>query len=727
MKYFKIRKEATLQAKTCKVVKNMKNTKKTALLTGAMLASTVAPTFVNASTMTSQDKVDWLVYTKKVEGRKINRNGDTDLALNSTMTRAEMVRMLVQYLENENTLYDYKVLTTKRFNDVNDNHWASKYINTLADRKIISGYPDGNFNPEQPITFGELATILVRLNKNFDMGKEVNFPVGYVGLAAEYGLLTDVKGVSVKESIDRKNAFVMFYNAMHDNASYPDVNSYGEFRVTFRDGNSNYSVKYIKPGAELREVTPVNPTRTNKRFVGWSTREGKRDYIISEYTRVYNATTLYAIYEDDDWYYGNEYDALGHALSYAKSLQYSSKYYKASTYKQNELDRAITKANDEYYRTNSDYSLREARNSLENAIKEIDSSYSRYYNYYSRYYNEYQRLDRTISDAENLQYTSKYYRATSWEQRELDNNLKEAKSERYTNNSDYRMRQARENLEKAIRRIDPSYVGRYYTTSLEDLRASITKAEKLKEADYTAETWKNFKTALDYAKKISERPYNYTESETNTARVALDYSMEKLVKAEKPVEVKVNKDNLNFAISEFEGKKKDDYTEGTYNTAKAKYDKAVEVKNKEKATQTEVDTATKELQDAIKTLKTKAEEENEHKTKELATAKETLKATIDKADAKAEEVLRKRKDGVNYPEEKVNKLLTIKENAKITLKDSQDKDEVTTANEALLKAIEEVKPVESNAPVTPPEGNTGEHTETGNNTQDNPEHPEENQ
>lgn len=688
----------------------MKNTKKTALLTGAMLASTVAPTFVNASTMTSQDKVDWLVYTKKVEGRKINRNGDTDLALSSTMTRAEMMRMLVQYLENENALYNYKVLTTKRFNDVNDNHWASKYINTLADRKIISGYPDGNFNPEQPITFGELATILVRLNKNFDMGKDVNFPVGYVELAAEYGLLADVKGVSVRESIDRKNAFVMFYNAMHDNTTYPDVNSYGEYRVTFRDGNSNYSVKYIKPGAELRDVIPANPTRTNKRFVGWSTREGKRDYIISEYTRVYNATTLYAIYEDDGWYYDNEYDALGYALSYAKSLQYSNKYYNASGYKQRELDRAITKANNEYYRTNSDYSLREARNRLEDAIKEIDSSYTRYYNYYSRYYNEYERLDRTIEDAKNLQYTSKYYRATAWEQRELDDKLKEAKSERYTRNSDYRMRQARENLEQAIRRIDPSYVGRYYTTSLEDLRASITKAEKLKEADYTAETWKNFKSALDYAKKISDKPYNYTESETNTARVALDYAMEKLVKAEKPVEVKVNKDNLNFAISEFEGKKQADYTEETYNKAKTVYDKAVAVKKNDKATQTEVDKATKDLQEAIKNLKTKAEQEKEENAKALAEAKKELEATIEKAEAKAEEVVRKQAEGVEYKADTYENLLTQKESAKVILKDSEDLEKVKEANTNLLKAIEDVKPEETVTP-TEPETNS-ETTET---------------
>lgn len=673
----------------------MKNTKKTALLTGAMLASTVAPTFVNASTMTSQDKVDWLVYTKKVEGRKINRNGDTDLALNSTMTRAEMVRMLVQYLENENALYDYKVLTTKRFKDVSDNHWASNYINTLADRKIISGYPDGNFNPEQPITFGELATILVRLNKNFDMGKEVNFPVGYVGLAAEYGLITDVKGVSVNEAIDRKNAFVMFYNAMHDNSSYPDVNSYGEFRVTFRDGNSNYSVKYIKPGAELREVTPVNPTRTNKRFVGWSTREGKKDYIISEYTRIYNATTLYAIYEDAGWYYDNEYDALGYALSYAKSLQYSSKYYNASTYKQNELDRAITKANDEYYRTNSDYSLREARNRLENAIKEIDSSYSRYYNYYSRYYNEYQRLDRTISDAENLQYTSKYYRATSWEQRELDDKLKEAKSERYTSNSDYRMRQARENLEQAIKRIDPSYVGRYYTTSLEDLRASITKAEKLKEADYTAETWKNFKTALDYAKKISERPYNYTESETNTARVALDYSMEKLVKAEKPVEVKVNKGNLTFAISEFDKIDKALYTEDSYNKAKEVYDKAVVVQKNDKATQTEVDKVTKDLQEAIGKLKTIEKQKEEDNAKKVEEAKKTLQGTIATAEAKVEEVTKEMQKGTKYPDDSYNKLTRTLNVAKVLLKDSEDLEELKNINIELEKAIEDLKPEET--------------------------------
>lgn len=689
----------------------MKNTKKTALLTGAMLASTVAPTFVNASTMTSQDKVDWLVYTKKVEGRKINRNGDTDLALNSTMTRAEMVRMLVQYLENENSLYDYKVLTTKRFKDVSDNHWASNYINTLADRKIISGYPDGNFNPEQPITFGELATILVRLNKNFDMGKEVNFPVGYVGLAAEYGLLTDVKGVSVKESIDRKNAFVMFYNAMHDNASYPDVNSYGEFRVTFRDGNSNYSVKYIKPGAELREVTPVNPTRTNKRFVGWSTREGKKDYIISEYTRIYNATTLYAIYEDDGWYYDNEYDALGYALSYAKSLQYSSKYYNASTYKQNELDRAITKANDEYYRTNSDYSLREARNRLENAIKEIDSSYTRYYNYYSRYYNEYQRLDRTISDAENLQYTSKYYRATSWEQRELDDKLKEAKSERYTSNSDYRMRQARENLEQAIKRIDPSYVGRYYTTSLEDLRASITKAEKLKEADYTAETWKNFKTALDYAKKISDRPYNYTESETNTARVALDYSMEKLVKAEKPVEVKVDKTKLKAQLDAFTGLKEEDYTAETYTAVKAVYTEAKKVYDKKDAKQDEVNTQTTKLENAIKTLKTKAEVEAEAKQKEaLETAKNDLGVVVQEA-----EKLVADKD--KYTDESYKNFEKVLTEVKAVLS-NKDSDLVSIVNskarleQAVLQL--EKKPVET------PKDNTVGDKETGDSTQTDP-------
>lgn len=45
------------------------------------------------------------------------------------------------------------------FNDVTG-HWAEDTINRWADKGIISGYPDGTFKPDNPVTRAELAKVL---------------------------------------------------------------------------------------------------------------------------------------------------------------------------------------------------------------------------------------------------------------------------------------------------------------------------------------------------------------------------------------------------------------------------------------------------------------------------------------------------------------------------------------------------------------------------------------
>ena len=46
------------------------------------------------------------------------------------------------------------------FPDVDTNHWASDYIQTLANLRIISGFPDGSFRPDAPVTRAQFAAIL---------------------------------------------------------------------------------------------------------------------------------------------------------------------------------------------------------------------------------------------------------------------------------------------------------------------------------------------------------------------------------------------------------------------------------------------------------------------------------------------------------------------------------------------------------------------------------------
>ncbi len=53
----------------------------------------------------------------------------------------------------------------KFFTDV-ENHWAKKDILYLTEKKILSGYPDRTFRPEEYITRGEIASILRNIIKD---------------------------------------------------------------------------------------------------------------------------------------------------------------------------------------------------------------------------------------------------------------------------------------------------------------------------------------------------------------------------------------------------------------------------------------------------------------------------------------------------------------------------------------------------------------------------------
>ena len=52
---------------------------------------------------------------------------------------------------------------SKSFADVPDTYWAARYINFAATRGWVTGYSDGTFKPENPITRAEVAAVTCRL------------------------------------------------------------------------------------------------------------------------------------------------------------------------------------------------------------------------------------------------------------------------------------------------------------------------------------------------------------------------------------------------------------------------------------------------------------------------------------------------------------------------------------------------------------------------------------
>lgn len=69
------------------------------------------------------------------------------------------------------TLVPESTPAQSRFFDTNG-HWASAYIDALANAGVINGFPDGSFRPNQPVTRAQFATIV---NGAFQLSSNVGF------------------------------------------------------------------------------------------------------------------------------------------------------------------------------------------------------------------------------------------------------------------------------------------------------------------------------------------------------------------------------------------------------------------------------------------------------------------------------------------------------------------------------------------------------------------------
>lgn len=150
----------------------------------------------------------------------------------------------------------------------------------------------------------------------------------------------------------------------------------------------------------------------------------------------------------------------------------------------------------------------------------------------------------------------------------------------------------------------------------EALKATIAKAEELKESDYTAESWKAMQTSLTSAKAALEA--KESQEAVDAASASLQSSIDAL-KAATPAETEeetkddkkdeaeaVDTAALEKVIATAKGLKKNDYTAATWSTlqtALTNAEKALDAKESQKS----VDEAAKTLQAAIDGLKKAAD------------------------------------------------------------------------------------------------------------------------
>lgn len=176
-------------------------------------------------------KIRWLVDNDYVIGRKINEDGSPVLELESNITRAEVTKLLVHSLDLEDMAKELHGKTVP-FPDVDEEHWANGYIAVASsdiedlgkDKRLIIGYEDGNFYPENDVSYGELAAMLVRMvfgEQAFLLDSGV-WPDSYLEVAEKSGILRGIEFEDSEEAIRREEAFEMIYNGL--NPSNLDIN-----------------------------------------------------------------------------------------------------------------------------------------------------------------------------------------------------------------------------------------------------------------------------------------------------------------------------------------------------------------------------------------------------------------------------------------------------------------------------------------------------------------------
>lgn len=85
-------------------------------------------------------------------------NPDGTFNPNGQLTRAQMAVILSKS-------YELNSSDTLPFKDVNESHWASKAIGSLAEAGITAGYPDGSFKPSNPTKRSEFSQFLMKAMK----------------------------------------------------------------------------------------------------------------------------------------------------------------------------------------------------------------------------------------------------------------------------------------------------------------------------------------------------------------------------------------------------------------------------------------------------------------------------------------------------------------------------------------------------------------------------------
>ena len=200
-----------------------------------------------------------------------------------TITRAETVTIFFRMLTDESRAAVWS--TTNPFTDVKAADWFNNAISTMSNAGIVNGYPDGSFNPNGNITRAEFAAMAIRFFQDAKVGpSKFSDTIGHwaeeaINKAQAQGLITGYPDGTFRpdEPITRAEAMTIM-NRVLKRAPHKDHLLSERYMITFTDNMDTTKWYY----ADVQEATNSHTYRMSGGYEEWEEILPIRDWAAFE-------------------------------------------------------------------------------------------------------------------------------------------------------------------------------------------------------------------------------------------------------------------------------------------------------------------------------------------------------------------------------------------------------------------------------------------------------------
>lgn len=142
----------------------------------------------------------------------------------NTVTRAEFAKMVVESLGKGDAA---AAITSTDFADC-VGHWGAGYIATGVSEGFINGYGDGNFGPNDTVTYAQAVKMLVAaIGYDMQATQLGGYPSGYLSYGSTLDITKGVSGVTNDTALTRAQCAVLVSNALQAPVCVVDGYTYG--------------------------------------------------------------------------------------------------------------------------------------------------------------------------------------------------------------------------------------------------------------------------------------------------------------------------------------------------------------------------------------------------------------------------------------------------------------------------------------------------------------------